>query len=199
MIMTDPLSHNTSHVSQGLGLLTQMYRDQTNIRALASALLKQVQDLEDAAYAVIIGRWLTNAVGVQLDTIGRIVDEGRQDRDDDLYRQVLRVKIRALRTKGHTDDVLDVMALTLLDYTYLESYPADFRVDAFALDSFAPWLFRILNLTKSFGVGHSLVYTPEIKANSFIFSDSHGEPTVGKGFSSVTDSSVGGRLGAVLS
>lgn len=53
-------------------LLTQ-YKDSVGIQNFLAALTEQTQDLNDIEMTVFIGRCLENAIGVQLDIIGRIV------------------------------------------------------------------------------------------------------------------------------
>lgn len=194
------LSHNTKHVEEGLARLTNRYRGKPNIEAILTSWLEQIQDAEDLLWEVIEERYLANAEGVQLDTLGKIVDEARKNRSDTDYRLVIRVKIRALKTKGHSNDILAVLMLTALDYEYVEMWPASFEVSVFNTSTFAFWLSGILNLTKAAGVGKDLKYSSGARSGAFMFDTVQAGATIeGEGFDTSTmGTDVGGILGSVI-
>src|SRR5688572_13994483 len=103
------LTKIADHVEQGLRLLLDQYKDKPRLTALLSSYLNRVQELEDAAWDVRIKRFVDDAVGAQLDGIGRIVGELRQGRDDVTYRLFILARIRVNLSFGHADDVIDVL------------------------------------------------------------------------------------------
>ena len=63
------------------------------LNQFVAALLSAVKTLEDAALETLLGRFLDNAVGAQLDGLGDLVGEDRLGRGDDDYRNAIRVRI----------------------------------------------------------------------------------------------------------
>ena len=103
----------------------------------------QVQEVEDALWAVWSGRGVGTATGHTLDLLGRIVGEDRQGEADSLYRIRIRARIQANLSDGTWDDIHRVMSI-LLDaqwplatVTGSEIYPAAFqyRVDGLVLSA----------------------------------------------------------------
>jgi hypothetical protein len=64
-------------IALGQERLLSQYKDSQGIQNFLAAMTKQTQDLNDIEQTVFLGRCLENAVGVQLDIIGRIVGLNR--------------------------------------------------------------------------------------------------------------------------
>jgi hypothetical protein len=119
------IEYVTDHVEQGLALPIDQYRNTVRFRGVLKSYLTAIQDAEDGVWSSILGRLLDNAIGAQLDAIGRIVGEERADREDDLYRIFLRARIRVNWSNGHANDV--IAALRLINagaFRYQDYYPA---------------------------------------------------------------------------
>lgn len=80
----------TDHVQQALNRLPEQYR-RPLMQGLIRAIVKQVQVLEDATFALNAGRQLFNgnAVGAQLDGIGELVGVKRNGLQDSEYLVVI--------------------------------------------------------------------------------------------------------------
>lgn len=65
------------HADRGARLLVTQFRESPLLDAMTRAFLDRLQDMEDVVDDVRLLRWLDTASGVQLDTIGRHVDEPR--------------------------------------------------------------------------------------------------------------------------
>lgn len=143
-----------SHVGDGLDRLLTQYKGRPRLKGWASAYLRQVQVLEDAAYDVLIARMIDNAIGVQLDVIGRIVGEFRSGRVDTVYRRFLRARIRINRSQGNTQDVLDVLAIiTSTPLFFTEYQPACLYIALSQIADEDPvLLYSMLRDTKAGGV-----------------------------------------------
>jgi hypothetical protein len=127
------LSHSTDHLSRGRALLLAQFKGKQNVEALLGAALVQVQELEDAIYGMLIGRWLPNAVGVQLDNLGKIVGQRRGTRDDDAYRRWIHARAMINRSSGTVEDIYKVVRRLLGEgatWRFEESFPATFSVYA---------------------------------------------------------------------
>jgi hypothetical protein len=97
------------------------------LNAYITALLSEVQTAEDAALATLIGRYLDNAIGVQLDGLGDLVGEERLGRSDDDYRNAIRVRIFQNQSSGTPEEMLTLLRLLVQDATGIhieEIFPA---------------------------------------------------------------------------
>lgn len=141
------ITHKLTHVEEARARLLSQYagrleRDLDPVSA-------QVQEVEDALWAVWSGRGVGTATGHTLDLLGRIVGEDRQGEVDNLYRIRIRARIQANLSDGTWDDIHRVMAILfdaawpLATVTGSEVYPAAFlyRVDGIAI---APDLLKII-------------------------------------------------------
>lgn len=156
----------TDHVDQGLALLISQYRNKPRLRWWLTAYLNQVQELEQAIFDVIFGRWLDKAVGQQLDVLGKIVKEPRLARLDDSaagpiagYRNAIRARIRINRSEGGLQDILDVLGMiTATPLLFEEQYPA-FLFTEFSNvpDSDPVLLYGYLTDAKLAGVGYVMI------------------------------------------
>ena len=180
---------NTTHQIQALARFIEQYKEKPLYAALLDSYIKQVQDLENATFEVLNGRLLDIAIGVQLDVLGDLIGEARQGRQDNVYRQAIRTRIRINRSFGTPVDVLVVARLILgtafPTIRYNEAYPATILIsfdrtlsplERFGID-------RFMLQTKAAGVQLSFteVLDPD---NAFTFNQDPGAVNVAaKGFS----------------
>lgn len=80
-----------------------------------TAIGTSAQTLEDALQQVYSGYWIDEAVGVQLDVLGRLVGQGRGGMVDDDYRSMIRARISVNRSKGTIADIITVAGLVVND------------------------------------------------------------------------------------
>jgi hypothetical protein len=106
--MLEPIK---DHVEEGRGLLLEQYKGKPRLDALLASYTRQVQKLEDAVWSVILGRMLENAVGVQLDKIGKIVGQPRLGEPDVRYRMLIQVRIAINRSSGYPDEIVNIVRL----------------------------------------------------------------------------------------
>lgn len=107
----------TNHVERGKGLLIEQFKNKPVIAAFLTAYLRPFQELEDVFWDIIETHILDNAIGDQLDHIGRVAGEARLGRGDDEFRAAVRIRIRVNRSKGRSVDILDVAILAAPDHT----------------------------------------------------------------------------------
>jgi hypothetical protein len=125
------LEHVTDHEEQAYGLFLEQYAEKPRLAALLASYTQEIQGLEDAIWAVRIGRLLDNAEGAQLDVIGKLVGEPREGRADNVYRVLITGKIRVNWSLGRPKDVIEtVRAVQGAENThrYLSKFPASFTV-----------------------------------------------------------------------
>ena len=151
-------ARNDTHVDEGLELLTSKYRDKPIVRAILASLLARVQVLEEDLWQVLWGWVLTHydhtASGQQLDDLGAIVGQPREGRSDADYLTAIRLRIRINRSKGRSEDVLQVAKLIDPNATYVEGYPLGFEVSIYNVTNGGD-IVRMLAQTKaatSYGV-----------------------------------------------
>lgn len=86
-----------------------------NITQLLTACIAPFQDAQDTLVALLAERTIDTAVGAQLDVLGRIVGEDRAGFDDDTYRRYIRARIAVNRSRGVTEDVINVLVSVIAD------------------------------------------------------------------------------------
>lgn len=138
-------------------------RDQPRMRALLESLGYGVQILEDDAFNVIVSSMLPNVVGDQLDQWGELVNEKREGLTDPDYRRFVLAKLRAMRSAGTVDDLIEVLQLLTAPSSvrYFDLFPAAYVLQfvhgAWYTDAVARRVLRFMNVIKPAGVGMSLV------------------------------------------
>jgi hypothetical protein len=152
----DPkLEHASDHRERAIGVLLSQLRDKPRFTKLIEILIRPFQEIEDVIFQLYTMRRLDSAQGVQLDIIGRIVDEERGGLLDDDYRAIIRIKVRVLFSRGTGPDLIKITQLFLAsdDFNYAEFYPATVEITATALVTAAQLtlLKRFLRRAKSGG------------------------------------------------
>lgn len=203
----DPgLQRATNHVERAIGVLLSQMRDKATFTRLLDILVRPLQECEDVAWSLLVDRRIDTSVGMQLDVIGKIVQEPRAGLGDTDYRAVLRVKGRVLRSKGLADDLLEIAALMLKDnatvfhegqfvtFFYEEFYPASVRVTVPAPPVFSPGLlFKFLQKAKMGGVRLETVVATD--TDSFTFNgDTSLVTDIHHGFGDSTTPTTGGHF-----
>lgn len=102
----------TDTVAEGLNLLIPEYLETPRVQALIASYLKQIQAIETTLFDV----WeltlnLDLATTAELDRVGAIVLEPRDNRTDDQYRRALRVRVLVNRSQGRTEDLIKIVVL----------------------------------------------------------------------------------------
>jgi hypothetical protein len=115
----------TSHFHEALVKLIPPYWGKPRVAALLQAYVERVQELEDATWEVLERYTIEGADTARLDVLGRVVGQPRFWADDEIYRAVIRGKIRANRSRGLTEDIVEVIqAVTPTDQpVHVESVP----------------------------------------------------------------------------
>jgi hypothetical protein len=90
-------------------LFIQLFKDKTNFIKIQDILADQVQDIEDAIFEFIDEFNLDNAIGAQLDVIGRWVDISREGRNDSDYRDIIKTKIVINSGSGEHEIIIELV------------------------------------------------------------------------------------------
>jgi hypothetical protein len=152
------IDQNTEYEAIAEGRFLDQFKNSVDLKALSKAFAEQIQDLESAAFEVILERSLDDAVGVQLTTLGKIVGEPRTTSDDELFRQRIRARLRINRSSGTAEDLIAIV--TLLTLAFAETFelrdepPAQLRITVIdPMQSMtAAELHRLLELADAAGV-----------------------------------------------
>lgn len=108
-------SQITDHVERSLAANLSQFRGKPAWTGLITSIVRQVQEVEDAAWAVLVARVLANATGWTLDKIGKLVGQERQGMVDDDYRRYISARIATNRSKGGIRDLITISRLILND------------------------------------------------------------------------------------
>lgn len=203
-----PLTQELDHEGKGVARFLDIFKDKVKFAALLKTYLRQIQDLEDATHEVILERFLDNAVGVQLDIIGKLVGRprGSQVADTD-YKQALAVQIRINRSSGTPEDVLDVLRLSVPAgdvITLRELFPARLLLEDETTITFDPNLvLESLRSAKSGGVALQFKYTTNAAGTDYTLSDAavsgdETSATQGLGDGDGSNPATGGRYVSVI-
>lgn len=167
----------TNHVQQALGRLLQQYKGRALIAGFYTAFVDQIQDLEDAIFALDSGRQIWNgsttpAIGAQLDAIGTVVGIARNGLDDQQYILFIFGKI----AENFSDDTVQSV-LAVIGYLFQaqqviiqEIYPAGLYINV--LNPAIPLsLFPVAEtlVQNAIGAGIKLVISSQPTVNVFRF------------------------------
>lgn len=192
------ISHNHKVVERGLGLLIEQYKDKPRLAALLTSYLDRIQELEDAIWSVIEGRLIDQAVGVQLDILGKLVGQSRIDLDDEIYRTRIRTRIRANRSLGHPEDLIAVTQTCIgldIPFEHRELYPATTIIDIEGSLSVASVLHSFLVTAKAIGTAVTTHFFEGDLENTFAFAESDvAEEDTARGFAGDDGDPPGGQL-----
>lgn len=193
---TSTTTATEDHAVWGLARLIRQYRDeQPRYQGALVAYLSSIQDVEDVTQAVADGRWPADAIGVQLDTLGRIVGQERGGLSDDQYRLIILGRIMANRSNGRVEDLYAILlALGYTDMIAREHYPAALVVES-CDQPMSDVVNTLLSGAKAGGCRLDFVYSAVARANTFQASGLYNAPeydaTQGAGY--LYTPSVGGQ------
>lgn len=171
------LAQITDHVARAQSRLLSQYADKTRVVALLAAFTGRTQVVENALWGVLSGRTLANAVGAQLDGIGRIVGLPRSQigsaADDAVYRKWLAAQIRYNVASSTIPDLIALFQAigdtgTTVKATNSGTATVWVRLGG-AAQSQGPALVAILARAAAGGVRTSLDYMNAAPASSFGF------------------------------
>jgi hypothetical protein len=112
---TGPLDH----VAGALSRLLEQWKGKPNIAALLSSLAGASQPIESALQQLLTQRFVTTAIGAQLDVLGSLVGQPRNGLSDADYARYIQARISTNRSSGTIEDLITVARLVLVGTTGL--------------------------------------------------------------------------------
>lgn len=114
------------YITIGQGRLTNQFSEKPLITALVGAMLAPLTESEAVADQLKNERWISAAIGKQLDGCGYIVGESRQGRDDDAYRAAILFRVFVNTSNATPEDLIHGLRYMTSpdDIQYIEQYPA---------------------------------------------------------------------------
>lgn len=132
------MTHITNVLERTLSILASQFRDQkpdgslTNFQKLIKALCGPAQELQNVLWQLKTERWLSTAIGLQLDEIGEILglprNPGESDED---YRERLQFQIFINISSGTPEDIIRAIKY-LTDASsirFFDVFPAFFQLE----------------------------------------------------------------------
>lgn len=198
-------SASTDVVERGLARRIDVYLAREKFGAWVASYLKGLQELESATWEVILERLLDNAVGPQLDVLGKLVGEPRWTSDDDEYRISIQARIAVNASNGRPQDIEAVAELVLrvagagADFHVDEHYPATIVVVADeVIDNDPDRAVLYLDRARGAGIRLQLVYPTVPLEETFAFRHAGAASNGDRGFGHAGSSAFGGELSAAM-
>jgi hypothetical protein len=109
------LVHNTNVIGQGIKRLLFTFQDKPRIIALLTSYLRQVQELQDAVFAVWLDRQLSGGdlTTDLLNKIGKLVGQQREGFDNATYTLLITARIAANRSDGFRETLIHITSLLI--------------------------------------------------------------------------------------
>jgi hypothetical protein len=119
-----------THATLGLARMLWQYRsEQPRLQGFLEAFLNDCQSIEDVTLQVLTGRWPLTAIGVQLDTLGKIVGQERGTLTDDQYRLYILARIMVNKGNGRVEELIDICEILGCETIYVDEGTAEIRID----------------------------------------------------------------------
>ncbi|MDB4311870.1 DUF2612 domain-containing protein [bacterium] len=176
--------------------LLYQFKDLPNINKMVKVFAEEVQEIENEVIKLTTLRTLEEATGQQLDDIGEVLGVPRVAAEDEVYRNLLKIRNARQTSSGHADGVIESLRLFTGDQ-FLSLYKGDrYFLDlnfnsecnptsALSLDALRTFFPVVTNLRATNTVG---------TVGVFGFEGSEGT----EGFSSIHDRSTGGRFASLV-
>lgn len=202
----------TTHVQDALGRLLQQYQGKPGIAALLSAIVEQIQQLENGMFPIDQGRQIFNgsAVGAQLDGLGQLIGLSRNGLTDAQYLVLLLGTIAEDNSDTTAETLLNIVQTVfeatnvfIKDSNSPGSYPLSLdspATVAFGVGSpqIDPSLYPIVEriIQNSVGAGIAVYYLSSFDAAN-AFAMAGPQPWV-KGFADLNVPGSGGKFASLV-
>lgn len=186
-----------NHVELGLERRLQQWKEKPNLKKAIRALISGNQELENSLYELLNNRTELDLVsGKQLDQFGTIVGQERLGFDDDFYRILLLARIGINISNGEPERIIDTLKL-LTKANFIHYMNLNYGEIAVGSDGVINPLtveFLIQNLQKVVMGGVRVNYLCMYDKDEAFSLDGTNQKSIGKGFGTINDTSIGGKL-----
>lgn len=201
--MAQDVTQITDHTTRALARFAFQYRNKPLLSSLVTVFATQIQELETALFGVLLGYRIDQAVGEQLDVIGRVIGQARESATDAEYRLRLAARIRANLSTGSAEDIYTVFGILLPTHTLelTPRYPASFVLDVIeAIDASLVALYSaFLRDTRAGGIGGQGIYALSAPAVMLTLDDAAAPvPDAALGLDDAGAPGAGGHLAGVF-
>ncbi len=199
-----PLAKEDDHAGLALTRPLTEYQGLPRFEAYLTAIVNLIQPLEDLGWQLLQERYLddlsttpagTGAIGEQLDGLGEIVGEPRNDKEDEEYRTFLRVRILVNNSDGKMEQLIDILELIEFETIKIkEKFPAHLNV--YVTEAVYPLeTARFMGEAKAAGVSLHFIFTGQAAADTFSLSSSYNskETSATTGLGYTKDGVTGGK------
>ena len=123
-------SYISDHVERGVSLIVSQFLTRAPaLVAIAAAFLEEVQLAEDTLLDLASDLNVDAATGAQLDLLGALLGERRDNLDDATYRRYLRARMMIRVSQGAIDEILEIASiLSGGTVEYSPAYPAGYSL-----------------------------------------------------------------------
>jgi hypothetical protein len=147
-----PVMVDRSLIDAALNRLCEYCKENPITTAITQAVVTPFLDIETAYRALLAGITLDDAIGVQLDLVGKIVGQVRNGMSDDDYRRYCRARIAVNRSRGTTEDLILVTTLAI------NEPGAVYRVEREGVATLVIRVTEVAITTAVAIIGHDLAY-----------------------------------------
>jgi len=202
--MTFNVTQNNSHTAEAKALLVEQYKGKPKIEALLASWVDELQEVEDVLFDLFDAFLLDNAVGDQLDFIGKMVGELRKNRSDADYRLFIKARIAINRSNGKPEEILSILRIVSdadARYFLREYQIASLRLrieDAVESVAFANMIHSMASQAKSAAVSLQTQWSLQTLANRFTLSSTNALETSSTQGLANASQTTGGHLDGVM-
>lgn len=162
------LQYTQDHEEQGARKLVPPFWGKPFIAALLSAVLRELQSLEDTLWEMLELRTIEGADLTRLKVIGKFVGQPRLGFDTETYRLLIRARALANVSRGRASDVFQVLDLLLGENEYILHAPGDATLVLVALQPISDTGLSLVSIilpdVRAAGVGFALISSTETGA-----------------------------------
>lgn len=118
-------------IENGVSLLLPQFSDKQKIVGMVSSFLSPTTEIISAANEISEGYYIETAIGAQLDSLGKLVNEYRLTRNDADYRNAIKARIVVNNATGSSSNFIKMLKLVLGDdvtFKVIEQFPAAVQV-----------------------------------------------------------------------
>lgn len=174
----EPIDYNPNHAENGILKFTPAFWGKPRWAALFVAIARQIQELEDTFRDIALKRFLDNATGAQLAVLGGIVGQLDPGLGEEIFRNLIRIRIRLNRSYGQINDLIEVMQLLGMPAAQRKFFrlpPAAWQLDLWGALPLPLQLFSSL-LSEATTAGCGLHITHATSAPGFAFTNNTSAP-----------------------